>query len=262
MVAKSKTTTPKTKGTVKATKPKKDEKSELVPKFAKKSQKTAQKRTKNLTKPKKPVITDAMFEAYFLKQSASQFQALAAMWNEKNLKIKLTKQQDYDSWLNYFKTVPARKLQILSTTGMDILDAEAYSALLRWRDIIANPHRIDKIHQAGLTNASGDKKKKTIAQLALENDRLGVLMATRDKIAEKLDKGAGSRDTALLTREMTEIMTQIADYEKRLGPKKETKLGQLMGDMPDVKRKRPSENGKGADHMSFRSRVTIEDVEG
>ncbi len=54
-----------------------------------------------------------------------------------------------------------------------------------------------------------------------------MLKATRDKIAEKLDKGAGARDTAALTREMTEIMTQIADYEKRLGPKKETLLGQL-----------------------------------
>jgi hypothetical protein len=215
---------------------------------------------KTPAKPKQPPITDELFEKWFLTRSADQFKELITLWNEKKLRIRITPQADYDAWLNYFKSMPARKLQVLSTTGMDILPAEAYSALLRWRDIIANPHRIDKIHQSGLTNAAGDKNKKTIAQLALDNDRLGVLQATRDKIAEKLDKGAGSRDTALLTREMTEIMTQIADYEKRLGPKKETKLGQLMEDMP-MSRKRPSENGKGADHMSFRSRVTIEDVE-
>lgn len=239
MVAKSKTTKPK--GTVKTVKAKKPA-------------------VKAAKKPKAPVITDEMFEAYFLKRTPGEFKTLITKWNEKKLKIRITPQVDYDAWLNYFKSMPARSLEVLSATGMDILPAEAYSALLRWRDIILNPHRIDKIHQAGLSNPTGKGGKKSIAQLALENDRLGVLMATRDKIAEKLDKGAGSRDTALLTREMTEIMTQIADYEKRLGPKKETKLGQLMHDMPST-RKRPSENGKGADHMSFRSRVTIEDVE-
>lgn len=231
-----------------------------------KAKKPAVKATKKkkVAKPKAPVVTDQMLEDYFMKRTPGEFKALITQWNEKKLKIKITQQADYDAWLNYFKSMPARSLEVLSATGMDILPAEAYSALLRWRDIILNPHRIDKIHQSGLTNSGGDKKKKTIAQLALENDRLGVLMATRDKIAEKLDKGAGSRDTALLTREMTEIMTQIADYEKRLGPKKETKLGQLMGDMhgfSDIKRKRPSKNGGGADHTSFRSRVTIEDVE-
>lgn len=210
-------------------------------------------------KPAAPKITDEMFEAWFMKQTAGQFQALVSIWNEKNLRIKLTKQKDYDAWLNYFKTIPARKLQILSTTGMDVLDAEAYSALLRWRDIIANPHRIDKIHQAGLTNnGNRGKDHKTIVELALANDRLGVLKATRDQIAEKLEKGAGARDTAALAREMTEIMTQISDYEKRLGPKKETKLGQLMGDMESIKsRNRTS----GARNTSFRSRITIEDVE-
>lgn len=219
--------------------------------------KTVPVKKKRVVKPK---ITDQMFETWLLTRDAGQFKELVTLWNEKKLRIRLTAQADYDAWLNYFKSMPARKLQVLSTTGMDILPAEAYSALLRWRDIIANPHRIDKIHQAGLTNAVGKDGRKSIATLALENDRLGVLQATRDKIAEKLDKGAGSRDTALLTREMTEIMTQIADYEKRLGPKKETKLGQLLDDMP-IAGKRVPTRGEGARNSSYRARVTIEDVE-
>ena len=97
--------------------------------------------------------------------------------------------------------------------------------------------------------------------MALKNDRYGVLKATRDKLAEKLDKGAGSRDTAALARELTEVMTQIADYEKRLGPKKTTKLGELLADMPTrTAGKRTC--SKGARNTSFASRVTIEDVEG
>jgi len=206
-----------------------------------------------------PKITDEMLEAYFMKRTPGEFKALITLWNEKKLRIRITPQIDYDAWLNYFKSMPARSLQILSTTGMDILPTEAYSALLRWRDIIANPHRIDKIHQSGLTNPSKGNAEHNIVAMALNNDRLGVLKATRNQIAEKLEKGAGARDTAALAREMTEIMTQIADYEKRIGPKKETKLGQLLQGMEYIK---PRAKDKGARNTSFRSRVTIEDIEG
>jgi len=210
------------------------------------------------TKPKS--AEEQAHEAWFFALDADYVVQLMKEWNEKNLDIKIKRKKNYDEWFNYFKGMPASTIRILTITGQDILSAEAYAALRRWADIISNPARIDKIHQAGLTNSRG-KKTNTVSALALANDRLGVLKATRDKIAEKLDKGAGSRDTALLTREMTEIMTQIADYEKRLGPKKDTVLGKLMGDMPEIK-KRPHQNGGGARHTSFRSRVTIEDVEG
>lgn len=219
-------------------------------------------RVKAVKKPKPPVVTKAMFEQWFFKLSNKEFVQLTKDWNEKNLKIKIKKQVDYDHWLNYFKTLPPNSIRLLASTGLDILPTEAYAALARWHDIISNPARIDKIHQSGLTNqAAAGKKDQGIVALAFKNDRLGVLKATRDRIAEKLEKGAGARDTAALAREMTEIMTQIADYEKRLGPKKTTMLGQLIGDMPDVKPKRASKNGEGSRRTSFRSRVTIEDIE-
>lgn len=246
-------TAKKTKPSVKATT--KKVRSTAVSKSVK-AKKPAAKASK---KTKKPVISDADFEAWFLKQSSKHFIHLTTEWNEKNLKVTIKTQDNYDQWLNYFKTLPPNKVKLLATTGLDILPTEAYAALLRWHDILSNPARIDKIHQAGLTNAQG-KDKHSIVSMALKNDRYGVLCATRDKIAEKLDKGAGSRDTALLTREMTEIMTQIADYEKRLGPKKTTVLGKLLDDMPTTK-KRPSKNGGGARNTSFKSRITIEDVE-
>lgn len=212
-------------------------------------------------KSKRPDIVEKMHEKWFFGLEAGYFVQLQKEWNEVNLKITLQKHDNYDQWLNYFKTLSPNTIKILASTGMDILPTEAYAALSRWHDIISNPHRIDKIHQSGLTNPNPDKNIKSISQLAQANDRLGVLKATRDQIAQKLEKGAGARDTAALAREMTEIMTQIADYEKRLGPKKETKLGQLLDDMHDVNPKRPYKNGKGARHTSFRSRITIEDTE-
>lgn len=212
-------------------------------------------------KAKKPDTLEALHEKWFFNLEPDYFVLLQKEYNEHNLTITLKHQDNYDQWLNYFKTLSPNTIKILAKTGMDILPTEAYAALARWHDIISNPGRIDKIHQSGLTNVSKNKNAKTITQLATENDRMGVLKATRDQIAEKLEKGAGARDTAALAREMTEIMTQISDYEKRLGPKKDTKVGALLADMHTVKSKRPSKNGGGSRNTSFKTRVTIEDVE-
>lgn len=203
-------------------------------------------------------FTEQRAEAWFMDLDRSEFLALAQQWNERNLKIKIPKHTNYDQWLNYFKTLPPNTIKILSTSGLDILPTEAYAALSRWHDIIKSPHRIDKIHQSGLT--SGEKKTgPDITELARNGDRMGVLCALRDNIAQKLEKGAGARDTASLAREMGEILDQIAELERRSGPKKNTRLAQLMGD--DTKPAQ-RQRDKGARNTSFKSRITIDDMEG
>lgn len=234
------------------------------PKAAKKATTKKPASKKKPARKATPKITQTMFEKHFYSMDITQFKALCDVWNEKNLKIKLIKQPDYDHWLNYFKTLPASHIRILVKTGQDILDAEAYSALRMWHDIISNPQRIAKIHQSALSGPRG-KANKGILAMALANDRLGVLKATRDKLAEKLEKGAGARDTSALARELTEVMTQIADYEKRQGPKKTTMLGQLLEGMPgaDIKStvtKKPK-SGEGRRKTSYAARVTIKDIE-
>lgn len=224
----------------------------------KKSPKKTRKTTK---KPKVPVITQKMFDEYFFKLSHTKFIQLTKDWNEEKLKIRLVKQKNYDAWLNYFKTMSPNQIRMLAQTGMDILPTEGYAALSRWHDIISNPGRIDKIHKAGLSSGKGSN---SIVDLAAKNDRYGVLKAIRDELAGKLQKGAGNRDTADLAKQLTEVMTQIADYERRLAPDKKTVLGELLADMPEpgLKDKRPSHPGGGTRKTSFRSRVTIKDVEG
>lgn len=223
-----------------------------------------QQKPKTAPKPKPAPVTDAMFMKWFLKQSATDFLLMVKEWNEANLKIKIPKHENYDEWLNYFKRLTPTVIKKLATTGMDFLPTEAYAALSRWHEIIKSPHRIDKIHQAGLNYASpGGEKETSILELSQANDQLGVLKASRAKIAMKLDKGAGNRDTALLLREMGDIMNQIAAIEKRQGPKKTTRVGALMAEV-DL-RKRPSANGGGARNTSYKSkmtRVTIDDLEG
>lgn len=262
MAAKPKTEKPKT--TTKVAKP------TTVTKPAKKSKpvvKTSKKKAP--AKPKterKPPFTQKMFEQRFYSLSQDEFKALCEIYVEKQLKFKIIKQPDYDHWLNYFKSFPASHIRLLVRIGQDMFDAEAFSALRMWHDIINNPQRIAKISQPTLRDNKG-KNDNSIVAMALKNDRYGVLCATRDAIAIKLEKGAGARDTAALARELTEVMTQIADYEKRSGPKKDTKLGQLLNGMPGANtpssgaKKRPGKNGGGARNTSYASRVTIKDIE-
>lgn len=224
------------------------------------------KKISKLWKPKKaaskkPVskakLMDQMFEKYFYGLSYKKFVQLTKDWNDVNLKLELEPQQGYDAWLNYFKTMSPNQIRLLAETGLDILPTDGYAALSRWHDIISNPQRIDKIHRAGLTGI-GDTGE-SISQLAEKNDRYGVLKAIRNQLATKLQNNPGNRDTADLSKQLTEVMTQIADYERRLAPDKKTVLGELLS---DVKDKRPARNGGGHRQGSFASRVTIKDVEG
>lgn len=200
--------------------------------------------------------------AWFLSLDQATFQELCLAWNSQHIGVQIPSDLDgYDQWLNFFKHLSPSANESLFDLGKDALNTEAYSALARWIDIVKSPGRIDKIYQAGLTKPKTEQK--SILELAQSNDKLGVLYAVRDQIAEKLDKGTGARDTANLAREMSEVLDQIAEAEKRQGPKKDTKLAELLGgaimQTGEVSPKRT--RGKGARDKSYASKLTIEDVE-
>ena len=200
-------------------------------------------------------------QSWFLSLDRGAFEELCRAWNSQHLGIDIPSNlEGYDRWLDFFKKLSPNAVESLYDLGKDALNTEAYAALARWKDIIETPGRIDKIYQAGLTKPKTEQK--SIIELAKSNDKLGLLYAIRDQIAEKLEKGAGARDTANLAREMGEILDQITETEKRQGPGKNTKLAQLMGDikMPNkVSGKR--KQGNGARDRSYASKLTIEDVE-
>lgn len=259
MVAKSKSNKPAPKELKPAKKvqPAKD----VAKKPVAKKKPAAKKKVSKKVVQKKP--TDQEMHNWFMKTSQAKFLRLTQEWNEENLRIQLPDLQDYDVALNHFKTLSPNQIKVLAETGLDIISTEAYAALSRWHDIISNPSRIDKIHRAGLTGAADSSK--TIAALAEANDRYGVLKAIRAQLAAKLQNNPGNRDTSDLAKQMMEVMTQIADYEKRLAHTKDkTVLGELLKDIPkggEIKSKRPARNGGGHRQTSFASRVTIKDVE-
>ena len=205
------------------------------------------------------------FEAYFLKLDQDDFLELCKKWNNAHLNIDLPNLNDYDEWLNYFKSLTINKIVQLSATGKDVLSVEAFSALSLWHDMIKNPHRIGKIHQTGLTNKK-DGEKQSITELAAANDQIGVLKALRDEVAEKLERGTGARDTATLARELGAIIEQIADAERKAGPKKDTVLGQLLGvdgvvENTTKKRAAKKKGPTGARKGRYAEKLTVEDMD-
>lgn len=200
-------------------------------------------------------------ESWFVNLDRTSFQELCKQWNEKNLGIKIPKLDGYDKWLNFFKSLSPNTNEMLYETGKDSLSTEAFSALARWMDIVKSPGRIDKIYQAGLTKPKSEQK--TITELASENDEIGVLRALRDQIAEQLEKGTGARDTASLAMSMSSIIQQIKDAERRAGPKKDTVLASLLGDMAKNENKVSPKRtrSEGARNTSYSSKLTIEEIE-
>lgn len=188
---------------------------------------------------------------WFLGLEREDFQELCRSWNSNHLGVEIPTELDgYDEWLNFFKKLSPNAVENLYDLGKDALNTEAFAALARWKDIIETPGRIDKIYQAGLTKKKTEQK--SIVELAKDNDKLGVLYAVRDQIAEKLEKGTGARETASLAGEMSAILDQITQAERQAGPKKDTLLADLLANKP--------KRSKGARNGSFKAH-TIAEVE-
>ena len=175
-------------------------------------------------KPDEPISYEQLVEAV-CQLSQKELQLLCQQWLETNYNISLLDADvaTYDDWLAYFKTMPSARLKLILQTGM--LNVEAEAALRRWHDIITHPYRMDKIYQAGLKDVD---KVDIVALAKEEGGQMKVLEAMRDRIANQLQRGVGARDTALLTKELGNILSQITELKRRQAPDGATKLGQLL----------------------------------
>lgn len=213
-------------------------------------------------KTNKPKIKKQDLEAWFLGLNQAQYLDLCSAWNMNNFKFKLPKLDNYDEWFNFFKKLPANQVRHLQTTGEYILSVEAFAALRMWSSIVTSPEKITKIHQSALIKDKKKKEKSTL-ELARDNDVLGVLKRIRDDLVVK-QENANIKDLPNVSRAITEVMDQISEIERRQAPSANTYLGQLLEDTSKIRvsKKRNTQSGNGARITSFKSRVTIKDLEG
>ncbi len=56
----------------------------------------------------------------------------------------------------------------------------------------------------------------TLAEVAADGDRRNTLRVLRDRLAEQIDTTASARDVAALSRQLTDVLSQIEAIEIRL----------------------------------------------
>lgn len=59
-----------------------------------------------------------------------------------------------------------------------------------------------------------------LSEAIAEGDELGILKATRDIVAERLENSESGRDTAALSKQMQELTEKISALDKKRGNKK------------------------------------------
>lgn len=194
--------------------------------------------------------------AWFIRLRPEQFKEICKAWNSQNLGLKLPKESDkwdYDKFFLYFSKQPASTIRKLQSTGADFLTTEAFAALRRWVDIVESPHRIEKIHSSALSRER-DKGKKTLLEMAHDDDTIGVLEGMRDDMIIESEK-ASPKDKPNYARAIKELMEEINELKRRQAPSKNTKLGKLLNEDIKILPKQPSSTRR------FKDRILIEDVE-
>ena len=210
--------------------------------------------------PSEPVKDTTTHEAWFLRLSPKEYLELCKAWNSQQIGVTLPKDSDtweYDEYFAWFKKQPSNAIKKLQVTGGDMLNTEAMAALRVWADILANPHRINKIHASSLSNKTKEDEKSLLDK-AREGDTLGVLSTQLERLIIESEK-ASPKDLPNYTRAISEMMEQINDLKRRQAPSTSTFLGRMLDD--NIKKRRPSYQGGGTDKQKFKSRVLIEDVE-
>lgn len=59
-----------------------------------------------------------------------------------------------------------------------------------------------------------------LSEAIADGDELGILKATRDIVAERLENSDSGRDTAALSKQMQELTEKISALDKKRGNKK------------------------------------------
>ena len=207
----------------------------------------------------KPKTDDTNHEAWFLRLSPKEYLEMCKAWNSQHIGVKLPKGSEkwsYDNWFAFWKLQPANAVMKMQKTGGDILTTEAFASMRVWSDILANPHRINKIHSSSLSNKTKEDEKSLLDK-AREGDTLGVLSTQLERLIVESEK-ASPKDLPNYTRAISEMMEQINDLKRRQAPPTDTILGKMLDENIQAKRTR----NNGSSHKKFKSRVvTIDDVE-
>ena len=135
-----------------------------------------------------------------------------------------TKNMTYDDYLDEFRKYPAADLEKLSDEFRQNLPAEGYAAYMRWREILENPSKIDKLYSARLkANSEAD-----IMEIAVGDDDEKFWKALIQENVRQLNSSTVSpQEAARLTTNIGIFRDKLKEVMSRK-PKKGTVLEQVL----------------------------------
>lgn len=130
----------------------------------------------------------------------------------------------YDDFLDEFRKYSANDLEHLSSEFRANLPAEGYAAYMRWREILENPSKIDKLYSARLkANSEAD-----IMEIAVGDDDEEFWKALiRENVRQLNSSTVSPQEAARLTTNIGIFRDKLKEVMSRK-PKKGTVLEKVL----------------------------------
>lgn len=130
----------------------------------------------------------------------------------------------YDDFLDEFRKYSANDLDKLSSEFKSKLPAEGYAAYMRWREILENPSKIDKLYSARLkANSEAD-----IMEIAVGDDDEAFWKALiRENVHQLNSSTVSPQEAARLTTNIGIFRDKLKEVMSRK-PKKGTVLEKVL----------------------------------
>lgn len=130
----------------------------------------------------------------------------------------------YDDFLDVFRKYSANDLEKLSSEFKAKLPAEGYAAYMRWREILENPSKIDKLYSARLKASS----EADIMEIAVGDDDEKFWKALiRENVHQLNSSTVSPQEAARLTTNIGIFRDKLKEVMSRK-PKKGTVLEKVL----------------------------------
>lgn len=153
----------------------------------------------------------------------------------KCINYSIMQKMTYDDFLDEFRKYSANDLEKLSSEFKSKLPAEGYAAYMRWREILENPSKIDKLYSARLKASS----EADIMEIAVGDDDEEFWKALiRENVRQLNSSTVSPQEAARLTTNIGIFRDKLKEVMSRK-PKKGTVLEQVLkkAEIPQNKRK-------------------------
>ena len=123
-----------------------------------------------------------------------------------------TDKYDYDEWLEFFRKMPAGKLQESIEWLKQNISSDGYAAAQRWLQIFDSPNRMDKLYKAKLDR----EHEEDIMDVAIgDDDEAFYIALIRQNTAQLSNPSTSQQEVARLTANINIFRKELSLIRSR-----------------------------------------------